>query len=399
MDSSIDDACAVCPRPGKLCPGCNDIYYCCRSHQKDDWPIHKLVCKKIAVYEKRPYPGKILTLYLPVNRSEPEFRRLSFDRKWPLWNGNSLFLPRKLQLDGCSSTCPCKQNTHDSRSTFSSAHNPLCRHIYISAPEQNDNPFMPDKDLDVNRCIETLTGDTSWTGPVIAFAKNPKEESIDMRTPALRKTLSAFRDVVGVRINCDGVVKAQHAPRFEAVTINSYDLRGAIDHYLWTHPRDQRNASFFTQYTGIVLQDKRESYKGNPSHSGLDTRNSISRLMSIPCEISKQSFGYYSRPSDTGNVIVVREDRETLGVEYMEILCDWVSTNLLPLFRQARSECALIERREPSVTARTSQKRTVGQNVLRCITKQNLIAYSRGRLRDVDTKNRGDEKMGRHHRE
>jgi len=115
--------------------------------------------------------------------------------------------------------------------------------------------------------------------------------------------------------------------------------------------------------------------------------------MTIPCDVDQKNFGYHTRPRDTGNVIVIREDRKPLDVEYMEVLCDWLSTILLPLFKQARSECTLVDRRESSISTRTSQKRTVRQNVLRQITKQNLFAYSRGRLTDEDTEDKKDEEM------
>jgi hypothetical protein len=75
-NTAIDNVCAVCPRPGKLCSVCKDIYYCCRSHQKDDWPIHKLVCKKLAL---RPLSGTVLALYFPGDGTEPTTTRfLSF---------------------------------------------------------------------------------------------------------------------------------------------------------------------------------------------------------------------------------------------------------------------------------------------------------------------------------
>jgi len=87
--------------------------------------------------------------------------------------------------------------------------------------EQHDDSRLQKQDLEVNRCIKTLTGDSSWKGPATAFARDFQGDPVDLRAPLFSKTLSAFRDVVGVRINCDGVMKVQNAPRFETVTIKS----------------------------------------------------------------------------------------------------------------------------------------------------------------------------------
>jgi prefoldin subunit 4 len=36
-----------CEQPGsKACGGCKEVGYCSKEHQRDDWPNHKLVCKK-----------------------------------------------------------------------------------------------------------------------------------------------------------------------------------------------------------------------------------------------------------------------------------------------------------------------------------------------------------------
>ena len=389
MERSVEKICAVCSRPGDLFLDCSDIYYCTRSHQEHDWPRHKLVCGKLALLDRRPVYGKIMVLLFPVDDIEPEFVRLPFkyqkwsNSKWPLWGGVSLSKRICLRVNGCSSTCSCDYNTYDSRFTSSSRHTPLCQFIYIGAPEQKDDPSVHDTEiLDVNQCIENATGVTSWRGPVIAFAKDSDDRSVDMRALAFNRILDAFQGVRGVRINCDGVVKRHSKPRFEAVTIESYDLRGTIDDAPWNHPGDH-NATFLTQHTGIVLQDRRESYAGNPDLSHVDQHNTKATLMSIPCDVNESNFGRYYRRPDTGNVIVVRQDREPLGVQYVEIMCDWLENVLRPLFMETRKICTRVDRGEvPSVPDRASYKRAVRERVFNLITKQNLLAHSGGRLVD-----------------
>ncbi|KAH0292079.1 hypothetical protein KCU62_g2415, partial [Aureobasidium sp. EXF-3399] len=281
----------------------------------EDEPIHKLVCKKFARRSGLLRFDEAWVMYFPVDSTEPEFTKLLFTCTRPQWNGATPFRGSSLMVNGCSSTCPCKFNTHDIRFISSSVHNSLCRYIHIVAPEREDNASVHDTEDMVNKCIKTLTGDTSWKGPVIVYAKIPKGKPVDMGTSFFSRTLSAFSDVVGVRINCDVAVKRLNAPQFEAVAIKSYDLRGTIDDRSWNLARGHHNAAFLTQHTGTVLQDRPESHAEDPSHSGLHRRNSTSRLLSIPCDISEQNFGFYSRPHDTGNVIVVREDRKPLEVD------------------------------------------------------------------------------------
>jgi hypothetical protein len=395
MNTLIDNVCAVCPRPGKLCSVCKDIYYCCRSHQKDDWPTHKLVCKKLC--GKQRYPGTVFALHFPVDVTEPEFTSLASDCGLPVWYSSTFLHSKSLQVNGCSSTCSCEFNTYDSRFTSSSSHSPLCRFIYINAPDQEDDPIIRNKDLKVNRCIELLTGDTSWKAPVVAYAMNLKKKPVDMGMSGFGKILDAFRDVRGVRINCDGIVDAKIAPQFEAVTIKSYYLRGAAYDYLWNRPRDL-SASFLTRHTGIVLQDRRESDAESPNNFRLDEErldedNSTARLLSIPCNIHEPNFGYFSRLCNTGNVIVVREDRKPLDINYLEILCDWIDEDLLPLFKQARLDCTGIDRQKSSIDDPTSQKRAIRQRVLERITKQNLLAYSGGKLKVEDTEDTEGEEV------
>ena len=244
----------------------------------------------------------------------------------------------------------------------------------------------------VNRCVENLTGDTSWRGLVIAFAKNPENEPVDMKASALNKIFDGLGDVLGVRINYDRLVTLRNAPRFETVAIKSWNFRGEGDNCCWLQPRGRRNASLFTQHTGIVLQDRQELYLGHPL---LVRTNSISRLLLIPCDISKHNFGYIEQQFDTGNVVVVREDRKPLDVQYVEILCDWISTDLLPLFRQAMSGCLRLNRPRArgNATTRMTEQLAIRQRVLDRITKQNLLAFSRGRLRDEDAGVREDPNM------
>lgn len=392
----MSNNCAICPRPdSQLCSGCKDIRYCCRSHQKDDWPTHKLICKKFTLRHKLPHPGKVWVLYFPVDRREPEFRLLPLGYCSPLWKDTELGHNKCFRVNDCLSTCVNPYDTYDSCSTRDSVHDARCQYILIEAPELADRLHQRGQEsLEVNSCIQTLTGDASWKGPVIAFAKlTDRWQSTDMRTASFNKILGVFRSVTGVRINCDGLVKVHNAPRFEPMTIKSYDLRYNSSHLFKEDPLDSENVSSLTLYTGLALQARPEFTWPNLGHFQGDERNSVSRLLSIPCKTTTLNFGYYGRPSSTGNVIVMREDRKPLDVEYLEILCDWISTDLRPLFKQARTECSRVRHETFRGAIRTRQQRSIRERVTRVITKQNLIAYSRGRLTDEDAEDTEDEEM------
>lgn len=50
----MSNKCAICKTPAsKNCSKCKAAFYCNVTHQKADWPTHKLVCgKKMAPQEK-----------------------------------------------------------------------------------------------------------------------------------------------------------------------------------------------------------------------------------------------------------------------------------------------------------------------------------------------------------
>jgi hypothetical protein len=303
--------------------------------------------------------------------------------QWPSWKGTTSTFASCLRVNGCSSTCPCVYNTYDECFKSSSVHTPLCQYIYIGALEQGHG-------VEVNRCIEDLTKDTSWRGPVIAFARDSNDKPVVMGTSVFNRILAGFDGVSGVRINCDGLVRTHNVPRLEAITIKSYNLRGETGCRRFD-PFDPEKASPLTRHTGITLQAKPERRWEDPNYAHLDRRNAISSLLAIPCEINKHNFGYYAPPHWTGNVIVMREDRKPLDVEYVQILCDWILNDTRPLFKKARAECTQITRQGFKGRPRTSRHRAIRAKVFEVITKQSLLAYSGGRLRDEDLEGSGGE--------
>lgn len=294
-----------------------------------------------------------------------------------------------LRINGCSSNCRCSYTTYEKEFTDPRYHDPHCQYIYIDAPEQRRQASKADlQSLKVNQCVKTLTRGSSWRGPVNVFAIDIHKEYVDMRTKFFSGILGGFHNVVGVRINADKLVKARKTPRFEAVKIKSYDLRHRSAFH--DDPFDDQGVAPLTLHTGIVLLVSWERSSETSDKPRVDSRNSIASLLSIPCEISGRKFGQYTRPSRTGSVVVMREDRKPLDVEYMRILCDWISNELRPLFKQASVECKKLT---ASGGAYIRQRDAVRERVLAHITKRRLLAYSGGRLRNEDNEDTEDEEM------
>lgn len=66
--------CVMCTKPGKLtCTGCRAIRYCSAVCQKQDWRLHKLLCKSWTEHRGPPLPGLFRGIYLSCDASAPQF--------------------------------------------------------------------------------------------------------------------------------------------------------------------------------------------------------------------------------------------------------------------------------------------------------------------------------------
>ena len=69
-------ACTMCNNPRKWqCNTCHCSQYCSQQCQKDDWPVHKLLCKTFRDFNlsTRPSPNHIRALYLHPSAEYPTF--------------------------------------------------------------------------------------------------------------------------------------------------------------------------------------------------------------------------------------------------------------------------------------------------------------------------------------
>ncbi|CAD0030985.1 unnamed protein product [Aureobasidium pullulans] len=398
--------CVVCPPPAstysdsgirykshatKSCSGCNDIHYCSRTHQKDDWKIHRLICKKLGEAGERPSSNMRRVLFFPVDGTQPEFRWAPVEVRdqngrnrpgeCPIWEGTDLYADAEEHIYGCNPSC------NDGTLFY---HISSCHNIVISALGKRDP-----ENAAVNKCVEQLTGGkvTHIKGDAIAFGvsnynhtqnttQDPPSQCIDMSTASLTliksflvRNVASRQNIRGVRINCIGHIKLQNTLPFESVVIRSSKAQS----------RSSVANFHITRLLGLDLVGWQTT-----TEDGLDDRNPMASLLDITCskrELVNGSlrWGYY-RKQRWGNIVVMRSDGEPLGPEFMQALCTWIDKRIRPCFNKARAQIQLEKKRGDTTfeedQARAARIEDIQDRTNAKITKEEFLEYHKGRLDD-----------------
>ncbi|KAI5275313.1 hypothetical protein E4T47_01743 [Aureobasidium subglaciale] len=214
---------------------------------------------------------------------------------------------------------------------------------------------------------------------------------------SFRAILNELYDIRAVRINCDGLVNERIAPRFEATTVSSFS-------FFRFHSNEA--ASMLTKHTGVRLVAQRtyipkDVLRKRISRNKLNRRNSISRMLSILCDAEEHRFGLYRLAKNTGNVVVMRKDRQPLTINYVRTLCDWIEAKLRPMFMKARTDCLKLDCHCLN-NLRTGTNPQPGMEVIRTrvlnqVSRQNLLVWSRSRLSNEMTTNDNVVKIPENH--
>lgn len=393
----MGNTCALCPLPGRLCSGCHDIRYCSHQHQKNDWQIHRHVCQKFAERGDTPDDDQVWVLHFPVDREQPEFRLLHVDEhEIPIRYDNYILSASTLRLNGCSPHCRCGFDTYDDQFMDELYHTNSCMHIYVSVLEGELD------DHSVNRCIEKMTGVSSWKGTVVAFTKSARaihmlhdqsrvRISLHMSTIFFDRILAGFHPIDAVSINCDGLVNERIMNRFTRMKINSSEV--------WLMSQDSEHASNLTQHTGTTLLACRRRYtpreyaailgRRHRLAPPLDNRNGTSKLLGTPCSITDSNFGYWARNRSTENVVVMRKDRKPLTVFYLRQLCNWIEEDVRPATKESRKQVTESRRRNLNRLQRGGKPRdiepelqAIRRRAFRRITRRRFLTHGGQRLRN-----------------
>lgn len=373
------------PRPSKLCAGCRNIRYCSRAHQKLDWSVHKHVCKQFRKLEPPPSPELIRVIYLPVDKTEPEFRYVSVGTK------TSQDVPdcaSEFDLDQPLNTWR-QRCTRGCRDDFEEGilHVQECYGIYVFTHEDTK---ITTRDTRPNRCIEQLTNGeiAQWRGPVLAFGRRTSGSNCrDLDTTDFKVIVDQicrsvrFKDsniIRGVRINCDGHVKVNKQPQFEAGAIR---VRASMPENKLDLPR----LVFGYSLRILLLQ----------TENNLDARNPMASLLNLACGNGGKPWGYYKRQK-WGDCFVMREDGKPLAVEDLKAFCNWVDKDVRKRFNTARKittqAMKMINTGDP--WPKIEQARN---EVLDMITLQRFCDFSRSGmvndLTDAEMPNDNDEGM------
>ncbi|KAF7556363.1 hypothetical protein G7046_g6316 [Stylonectria norvegica] len=65
--------CAMCRKTNATaCDRCKSIHYCSKECQREDWPVHKALCRDMAAMPQRPSKEHFLALYFPEFELKPQ---------------------------------------------------------------------------------------------------------------------------------------------------------------------------------------------------------------------------------------------------------------------------------------------------------------------------------------
>ncbi|KAK6001894.1 hypothetical protein QM012_002384 [Aureobasidium pullulans] len=367
------------PRPSKLCAGCKNIRYCSRAHQKLDWAVHKHVCKQFRKLEPRPSPEMVRVIYLPVDKTEPEFKYV-LDGKKTSQNIPDCAIEFDLTQPFNTWIQCCARGCHDD---FEEGiiHVKDCYGIYVFTHELSN---ITRRDTRTDRCINQFTAGeiAHWAGPVLAFGRHSVGSKCrDLDTTDFKvifdkicrlERFKTSRTIQGVRVNCDGHMKKHNQPRFERETVR-VDANTREPHRPEELPR-----LVFGQglRIGQLLTEE-----------NVDARNPTVSLLDIACGDGEKPWGYYRRQK-CGNCVVIREDGKPLTVQDLKTFCDWIDKDLRKRFNAARKIST--QARKMIDTEPSYPKIEKAQNdVLDNITLQSFWEFSKGSMEDAST----DEEM------
>ncbi|KAI1109964.1 hypothetical protein F5Y14DRAFT_444361 [Nemania sp. NC0429] len=300
---SCSTFCLICEKPSCLrCIRCRNVYYCSKSCQRADHPIHKLLCSAFLAFNasSRPTHDNVRAILFPVDQEKPTFFWLRYKRtrhkSEPDYDyqspNNTLVVcyrdtflidgsARNMSIEAIADVEP-GQHYHDWRGPIVA---------YSRLGEGLDCNFLRDIDMNDFRHIADY---------LISYGSN---------VPTSETPLSDLK-TKSVRINCLGDQRVCMRPHYEAVEVSS-----------WANQSDIPSGPNF--------------------EGGSPYNNQEATALHLCCD--PQAYGDLSQGAPAwgwpigkwqhaaGSVIVVREDKKPLTPLHVEALCNYCRGEVLPL--------------------------------------------------------------------
>ncbi|KAH0352889.1 hypothetical protein KCU81_g1751, partial [Aureobasidium melanogenum] len=332
---TMDNLCAVCPRPGTLCSGCKNIRYCSHAHQKQDWEMHWTVCKQFSELGDRPSRDMRRVIYFDTPLGEhPKFKWLPLifgeDYEQPDWESEKLLGPG----DPAWTRVDFSKNSVNDKELH---HTIFLVHLVVRGSCRQSDAKFNDSVYDI-----TKGATTNLMGPIVAYGvlepdydadELEPERCIDLDTTDLKAIVNYLqgkenpgRENIVVKLNCNGLTQK---PPIEQSKLMNF-RPDAIFSGVWLY------FSPLSKILGIPLL-----LFATSTESGLDITNDAADLLMIPCEKGAKNWGKVMSEwrGSEGNMIVMRRDGRFLDYMYLRLIIAWIKNDLIPLFNAARREC------------------------------------------------------------
>jgi len=355
--------CVMCNKAAELrCSKCSAQWYCGKKCQKEDWPVHKILCPQRQIFQTRHSQNVRRGILFPENEATVKF----------------IWVPVEWVRDDDSGGFESPQLENyfgrgDNGSTMMYNYNPvrsrtLKEHIDI----RHRDSFLIDGSK-LNQSVLAATKGTAshtWCGPLvvlkhkaggmdpsyytdidmsdfrdvvdylIAYGRKSTTETLSemlkdttLVVPTARECV-ALREpepsttprttIKGVRINCRGDIKSKRK-KFELVEL-------PID-----HRKDRHTIPAISTRVGMSLQVKKIPPPASSRKGEFSLENQAVTFLYLDDNPNSTQWGWAPMEwqSGVGSVVVARADGEDLFPQHVEALCHFCQFVLQPLFEDS----------------------------------------------------------------
>jgi len=157
--------CLICnAADAKACESCRSASYCSKDCQREDWPLHKRLCKTLPAMTTRPSPSSRLGILFPVQSKSPELVWVNCPTKQLPDDENEFEVVEALPFLGPQAT----------------QRQVICGNNYARRVEQLDHTIIAyirdngrNDGSKLNQAVIASAGNTPtpWMGPVVVLSQ------------------------------------------------------------------------------------------------------------------------------------------------------------------------------------------------------------------------------------